>query len=60
MDYPLINGTRYDWAAASFKFGGSSFVTYGLRYRNDGTVTEHVNGSITITSLFGLWNAVMR
>jgi hypothetical protein len=29
MDYPLVNGTRYDWAAASFKFGGSN--EYGLK-----------------------------
>jgi hypothetical protein len=37
----------------AFHLGSSSFVTYGVRYRNDGTVSDHVHGKITIKSLFG-------
>ncbi|MCW2927965.1 MAG: hypothetical protein JWM86_1933 [Thermoleophilia bacterium] len=36
-----------------FHFGGTSFVTYGVRYRNDGNVSDHVDGDVVITSLFG-------
>lgn len=36
-----------------FHFGSTAFVTYGLLYENAGTVSEHVNGEIQITSLFG-------
>jgi hypothetical protein len=37
----------------AFHIGDTSFVTYGVRYRNDGTVNDHVKGAITVTSLFG-------
>ena len=37
----------------SFHVGDTSFVSYGLRYRNDGNVTEHVSGKVVIESLFG-------
>jgi hypothetical protein len=48
-DLELLSAKTRD----AFHMGGTSFVTYGLRYENDGTVNDHVNGDITITSLFG-------
>ena len=37
----------------SFHFGDTGFVSYGLRYRNDGNVSDHVKGKVVVTSLFG-------
>lgn len=37
----------------AFRLGGTSFVSYGVRYRNEGTVNDHVKGRVRITSLFG-------
>jgi hypothetical protein len=37
----------------AFHMGSSSFVTYGARYKNDGTVSDHVKGKVIITSIFG-------
>jgi len=37
----------------AFHVGSTRFVIYGLRYRNDGNVDEHVEGAVRIRSLFG-------
>lgn len=37
----------------AFRIGNTSFVSYDLRYRNDGTVHEHIKGEIEVTSIFG-------
>lgn len=37
----------------SFHVGDTSFVSYGLRYRNDGTVTDHVEAKVVVKSIFG-------
>lgn len=37
----------------SFQLGGQGFVSYGIRYRNDGTVNDHAQATLTVESLFG-------
>ena len=37
----------------AYFLGGPRFVVYETKYTNDGTVTESIEGSIRITSLFG-------
>jgi hypothetical protein len=37
----------------AFHVGSTSFVTYGARYKNDGTVSDHVKGKVVVTSIFG-------
>lgn len=37
----------------TFNFGSSRVTTWDVTFRNDGTVNEHVEGSVDVQSLFG-------
>ena len=36
-----------------FVFGSQRFAVWDVTFRNDGTVNEHVNGSVDVNSIFG-------
>jgi hypothetical protein len=37
----------------TFVFGSQRFVVWDVKFRNGGTVNEHVSGSLDVTSIFG-------